>query len=129
MRVSYNWIKEYVEFDWSPEELAERLTMAGLEVEEIEKIIPESKKIVVGKVLEIKEHPDSSRLHICNTDVGRRKISIVCGAPNVKEGGNFVTALPGAFLPSGKYVEETKIRGIVSEGMLQEEQLQNSLLL
>jgi len=118
LRVSYNWIKEYVEFDWSPEELAERLTMAGLEVEEIEKIIPESKKIVVGKVLEIKEHPDSSRLHICNTDVGSRKVSIVCAAPNVKEGEYFVTALPGAFLPSGKYVEETKIRGIVSEGML-----------
>jgi len=118
LKVSYNWIKEYVEFDWSPEELAERLTMAGLEVEEIKKIIPESEKIVVGKVLEIKDHPDSSRLHICITDVGTRKVSIVCGAPNVKEGGYFVTALPGTFLPSGIYVEEAKIRGMVSEGML-----------
>ncbi len=118
MKVSYNWLKEYIDFDWAPGELAERLTKLGLEVEGIDEIIPESEKIVAGKILEVKEHPQSSKLHICLTDVGDRKISVVCGAPNVKENLLVVAALPEAELPAGITVEETRIRGEVSEGML-----------
>ena len=118
MKVSYNWLKEYIDFDWAPGELAERLTKLGLEVEGIDEIIPESEKIVAGKIFEVKEHPQSSKLHICLTDVGDRKISVVCGAPNVKENLLVVAALPEAELPAGITVEETRIRGEVSEGML-----------
>ncbi len=118
MKVSYSWVKEYVDFSWDPEELAHKLTMAGLEVEEIIEFSLECENIVVGKVLEIKEHPDADRLRICIADIGSRKVQVICGAPNVKENQYVVTALPGAELPSGLSVEAAKIRGVVSDGML-----------
>ena len=118
MKISFNWIKDYIDFEWSPLQLADKLTMAGLEVEEVKEIIPESDKIVIGKIVEIKKHPNASKLTICTTDVGNRTLSIVCGAPNVKEGQSVITALNGAVLPMGDCVEEAKIRGILSEGMI-----------
>lgn len=118
MKISYNWIKEYVEFDWSPEELASKLIMTGLEVEEIAEVAPKVENIVIGRIINVKQHPDASKLSLCSVDVGDKIISVVCGAPNVKENRFAVVALPGAVLPTDIQVDEEKIRGIVSEGML-----------
>jgi phenylalanyl-tRNA synthetase beta chain len=118
LKISYNWIREYVEFDWSPEELAGKLIMAGLEVEEITEVVPKFEKIIVGKIINVKQHPNASKLSLCSVDIGDKIISVICGAPNVKENHFVVVALPEAVLPTDIQVSEEKIRGVVSEGML-----------
>mgnify|MGYP000972593462 CR=1 FL=1 len=118
MLVSYKWLQDYVEIPWKPEELAERLTMAGLEVEGITPLAPDLEGVYVGLVQEVKDHPSAENLKVCSVDVGSRgSFSIICGAPNVAAGQKVPVALAGAVLP-GLTIQPTEIRGVLSEGMI-----------
>jgi len=118
MRVSVNWLKDYVNIDASPHELAERLTMAGLEVEALDPVGHSLQDIVAAKILSVTRHPDADRLFLCRVDAGDGEVPVVCGAPNLKEGTLVPMALPGTDLPSGIKVKESRIRGERSIGML-----------
>ena len=118
MKISFNWLREYVDCPLSPEELAERLTMNGIEVEAVTRLAPELKGIVVGKVLSVEPHPRADRLSICRVSDGAREFGIVCGAKNVKAGDAAPLARVGVTLPNGTTIRQATLRGIVSEGML-----------
>ncbi|QQE77475.1 phenylalanine--tRNA ligase subunit beta [Alicyclobacillus sp. SO9] len=119
MRLSYQWLEEVVDLEGvSPEELAEKLTNAGIAVDAVEPRVSEIKGLVVGLVVDCAPHPDADRLNVCRVDVGQEELlTIVCGAPNVAAGQRVPTALVGAKLPGGK-IKKAKLRGIASEGML-----------
>jgi phenylalanyl-tRNA synthetase beta chain len=118
MRVSYNWLQEYADCDLTPAELADLLTMAGLEVEGIEEVGSELKGVVIAQIASITPHPQADRLSLCRVMVGTEAYPIVCGARNMKEGDKVALALVGAELPEGVTIKETKIRGERSEGMM-----------
>lgn len=125
MNVLYSWLKEYVDFDLSPEELAAALTSVGLEVdgvEEVQSIKGGLKGIVVGQVLTCEAHPNSDHLHITTVDFGAQTPSqIVCGAPNVAAGQKVLVATLGAVIYSGDdsfTIKPSKLRGVESFGML-----------
>lgn len=118
MKVSLNWLKDHVDIEASPPELADLLTMAGLEVEGMELVGAGLEEIVVGKILAVDPHPNADRLAVCRVDTGRGQEPIVCGAPNLEVGMSAPLALPGTRLPDGTVVEESRIRGITSRGML-----------
>lgn len=118
MKITYNWLKEYVDFaaDWP--ELAERLTMAGLAFEGVEDLGARYEGVVIGRVNSCRPHENADRLTICQVDVGTGVNTIVCGAPNVAPGQTVAVALPGAKLPGGLQIKKAKIRGVASAGML-----------
>ena len=124
MKVTFNWLKEYVDFEWSPEELAERLTMLGLEVEGVRKVGGEFEGVVVAQVISREKHPNADKLSLCRVDDGRGERQIVCGAQNFKAGDKVPLILPGASLPKKPNEQEPftikigKIRGVESHGML-----------
>ncbi|MEK7396930.1 MAG: YtpR family tRNA-binding protein, partial [Candidatus Poribacteria bacterium] len=120
MLVSLEWLREYVDVDISPSELAEKLTMVGLEVKDlITKSTEGLDKVVVGKIVAYKKHPNADKLSLCEVDIGTgENLSVVCGAPNAREGMLSPTALVGAELPNGMKVQPTTIRGVTSYGML-----------
>ncbi|MBL1225080.1 phenylalanine--tRNA ligase subunit beta [Enterococcus sp. BWR-S5] len=120
MLVSYKWLSEYVDLSKvTPKELADTMSVTGIEVEGIE--VPEEglKKIVVGEVKECVPHPDSDHLSICQVDIGEEELSqIVCGAPNVKVGIKVIVALPGSRITGNQKIKKGKMRGEVSNGMI-----------
>ncbi|MFZ2644241.1 MAG: phenylalanine--tRNA ligase subunit beta, partial [Verrucomicrobiia bacterium] len=118
MKISYNWLKQYVEFDWSPQQLAERLTMCGIEVEGIEQIGASFDKIVVAQILSSDKHPNADRLSVCRVTDGATERQIVCGAKNYKVGDKVPLALPGAVLPGDFKIKVGKLRGVESQGMM-----------
>jgi phenylalanyl-tRNA synthetase beta chain len=119
MKVTLSWIKQYIPLDLEPDEIASRLTMAGLEVDAVENLYDYLEKIVVARVLEVKNHPGADKLSCCVVDTGSRTPArIVCGAPNVRQGMLSACALPGVILPGDLKIKKSKIRGEVSEGML-----------
>lgn len=125
MNISYNWLKQYIDFKLTPEELAAALTSIGLEtggVEEVESIRGGLRGIVIGKVLTCEEHPNSDHLHITTVDLGTGvPTQIVCGAPNVAAGQTIVVATVGTTLYDGDnefQIKRSKIRGIESLGMI-----------
>ncbi len=119
MRVSLNWLKDYVDFTADADALAHQLTMLGLEIEWIERNGAEISNVVVGRILSIEPHPNADKLVVCRTDVGRGEaLQIVCGAKNMKEGDVVPTAILGAALPGGFTIERRKMRGIESQGMM-----------
>lgn len=119
MRVSLSWLKEYVDADIAPEKLAEEFDMTGTGVESIEYYGREYDKIVVGQIKKSDKHPNADKLSICSVDIGKKELlNIVCGAPNSKEGSKVPVALVGAELPGGFKIQNAKIRGIASEGMM-----------
>jgi len=118
MRINLNWLKDFVNIDLSPEELAELLTMNSLEVETIEPQGQGLRHIVAAKILDVRPHPNADRLSLCVVDTGDREVPVVCGAPNVEVGILSPLALPGTKLPNGMVMEETRIRGQQSVGML-----------
>ncbi len=125
MNISYNWLKQYIDFNLTPDELAAALTSVGLEtgsVEEVESIKGGLKGIVTGKVLTCVEHPDSDHLHITTVDLGDgTPTQIVCGAPNVAAGQSVVVATVGTVLYDGDkefQIKKSKIRGVESFGMI-----------
>lgn len=126
MNISYNWLKKYLDFSLTPDELAAALTSIGLEtggVEEVESIRGGLRGIVIGKVLTCEEHPNSDHLHITTVDLGDgQPTQIVCGAPNVAAGQTVVVATVGTTLygPEGEefQIKKSKIRGVESFGMI-----------
>ena len=119
MNVTLNWLKNYIDFEFSPNELADRLTMLGVEVESIKQPGTELKGVVVGSVTAIRPHPDADKLVLCQVDIGEsEELQIVCGAPNVREGMLAPVATIGATLPIGLTIKRAKLRGEASHGML-----------
>src|SRR5271169_6602596 len=124
MKVTLSWLKQYVDFNWSPEELTERLTMLGLEVEGVQKISGAFDGIVVAQVVTRDKHPNADKLSVCRVNDGAGERQIVCGAQNFKAGDKVPLILPGASLPPKAGEKEPftikvgKIRGVESHGML-----------
>jgi phenylalanyl-tRNA synthetase beta chain len=119
MKFSEAWLREWVVPSLSREEICDRLTMTGLEVDGLEPVAEHFANVVVGKVLGLKKHSAADELHICEIDVGRgAPLVIVCGAKNVKQGMKAPVALIGAVLPNNMIIKETEIRGVSSMGML-----------
>jgi phenylalanyl-tRNA synthetase beta chain len=119
MKFSEHWLRTLVDPPIDSEELAQRLTMAGLDVEERTPAAPAFSGVVVGRVLSVARHPDADRLTVCQVDVGGPSpLAIVCGAPNVVPGVTAPCALVGANLPGGLVINKTAMRGVESEGML-----------
>jgi len=118
MDVPYSWLKTYIDFELEPEELAHTLTMLGLEVENIEFLGTGLKKIVTGLITEVSDHPEADNLKVCQVDLGDKTEQIVCGAPNVREGLRVPVAPAGSILPEGQEVQEVKLRGVTSRGMI-----------
>jgi phenylalanyl-tRNA synthetase beta chain len=118
MKISYNWLKEFIPIDLPIQEFCKKLTMFGVEVEEIIHQGDEFENIVVGKILSISPHPNSDHLSVCLVDAGEdNPLSVICGAPNVKENQTVAVAKIGAVI-GGKEVTKVKLRGIDSYGML-----------
>jgi phenylalanyl-tRNA synthetase beta chain len=126
MRILERWLKRYASFSFSPADLAEKLTMLGLEFESVERLDAPYAGFVVGEVLSREKHPQADRLSVCSVLAGRERLSIVCGAPNVAPGQKVVVGLPGAMIPrpghqgavGPEVLRKTTIRGVESEGMI-----------
>jgi phenylalanyl-tRNA synthetase beta chain len=119
MRVPLNWLRDYVDIDLTPEQLAERLTLLGMEVKKIEQWGADWRSVVVGELLTVEDHPYADRLHLATVTVGSGEpLHIVCGANNIAPGQRVPVALPGAVLPGDRRIERTQKMGIASEGML-----------
>jgi len=118
MRLPLNWLREFVDLPVTPEELAERLTLVGFEVEGIELENPDFSGVVVGRAVRVDPHPQADRLTVVEVEDGRRTYQVVCGAPDVTAGRSYPFAPPGALISEGRKLKAVKLRGIVSEGML-----------
>lgn len=118
MKITYNWLKEYVAFDLDPVELADMLTMLGLEVEAMESVGQGMDDVVVARVLEKRPHPNADKLSLCKVDNGVEVLDVVCGASNFSQGDTVVLAQTGATLPGNFKIKRSKIRGEESCGML-----------
>ncbi len=117
MKFSENWLRTFVNPPLPTRELANAVTMSGVEVEHIEPAAPPFDGVVVGEVLTVERHPDADRLTVCQVNVGGKTLTIVCGAPNVAPGIKVPAALPGANLPAVT-IKVAKVRGVESHGML-----------
>jgi phenylalanyl-tRNA synthetase beta chain len=130
MKVSQNWLKQYISFKFTPEQFTKKLSMLGLEVESYEDLSKKYDKFVVGEVLERVKHPNADRLSVCKVNIGGTLQEVVCGAPNVAEGQKVAVALVGAVIPLNQHsadvkpfiLERAKIRGVESNGMICSEQ-------
>jgi phenylalanyl-tRNA synthetase beta chain len=119
MRVPLSWLREYVDIRQTPEQLAERLTLLGMEVKGIEQWGADWRSVVVGELLTVEKHPYADRLHLTTVNIGSGEpLHIVCGAHNIAPGQRVPVALPGAVLPGDRRIERTEKMGIASEGML-----------
>jgi phenylalanyl-tRNA synthetase beta chain len=118
MKVSLSWLKDYVPIEMGPADLAEALTMVGLEVESVSERYSYLETVFVGCIDEIAPHPNADKLHLCRVDTGHGQISVVCGAPNIQIGMRAPVALPGTEFPEGFVLEKSTIRGQLSEGLL-----------
>ncbi|MDZ7719124.1 MAG: phenylalanine--tRNA ligase subunit beta [Balneolaceae bacterium] len=124
MKISYNWLKQYLDFDLTPEETDEKLTLLGLEVEETETIGSDFENFVVGHVKNVRPHPNADKLVLCDTDTGDETVQIACGAPNVAADQKVPVAKVGATIPvpmkDGSYltIKKAKLRGETSNGMI-----------
>jgi phenylalanyl-tRNA synthetase beta chain len=118
MIVTYNWLKEFVDFQFTPQQLCDRLTMAGLEVDALEEIGGSLDSVIVAKLESVEQHPDADRLTVCQVNNGKEIVQVVCGATNHKAGDLVALAQPGSVLPGDFKIKKSKIRGQVSQGML-----------
>ncbi len=119
MRVPLSWLHDYVDVELTPEQLAERLTLLGMEVKGIERWGSDWQNVVVGELLEVRKHPNADRLSLTRVTTGDgATLEIVCGATNIAAGQRVPVALPGAVLPGGRRIERTEKMGVVSNGML-----------
>lgn len=117
MKLSLNFVKDYVDIDVPAKTLAEDMTRVGNEYDYAGNLIDAS-KLVIGEVVSCKDHPDSDHLHVCKVNIGEEILNIVCGAPNVREGLKVIVALDGACLPGDVKIKKGNIRGEESNGML-----------
>ncbi|MCC6416142.1 MAG: phenylalanine--tRNA ligase subunit beta, partial [Opitutaceae bacterium] len=121
MKISHNWLKDYIALEASPEEISRAITFLGFEVEGIVQTgAPKLENVVVGEILTRDKHPNADKLSVCTVDVGPAGgvKTIVCGAPNCDAGKRVIVALPGAVLPGNFVIKQSKIRGQSSDGML-----------
>ncbi len=118
MLVSIKWLKDYIDFDLTAQELADRLTMAGLEVDEIKTITPKFSGVVVAEILSVAPHPKADKLSLCSVTDGTETYPVVCGAKNIKAGDVVPLAKVGAVIPGGYTIKSTVLRGEKSDGML-----------
>lgn len=118
MKLSEKWLREWVNPAINTEELCHQLTMAGLEIEGCQPVAPQFEHIVVGQILKISAHPNAEKLTVCEVDVDKEKLTIVCGAKNVREQAKVPVALIGAVLPNGMAIKQAELRGVASFGML-----------
>lgn len=118
MRASIKWLKDYVDFSQTPEELAEMLTMAGVPVENIEYPGREIERVVTGKLVDLQPHPNADRLTVCKVNIGKETLTIATGATNISKGDIVPVALVGAKLPGGVEIGLANFRGVESQGML-----------
>ena len=119
MKISENWLREWVNPEVSTQELGERLTMAGLELDGIEPAAPDLTGVIVAKIESTSPHPDAKKLQVCQVDVGEAQTrQIVCGAKNARPGLTVALATEGAELPGGVKIAATELRGVQSFGML-----------
>ena len=118
MIVTYNWLKEFVDFDFTPQELCDRLTMAGLEVDALVNIGGDLDSVIVAQLDSVDAHPDADRLTVCHVNTGTDVVQVVCGATNHRTGDLIALAQPGSVLPGDFKIKKSKIRGQVSLGML-----------
>lgn len=119
MKISENWLREWVNPSVSTEELVEQLTMLGLEVDDVEAAAGEFTHVVVAEIISIEKHPDADKLNVCQVDAGTEEnLQIVCGAPNARAGLKAPLAMIGAVLPGNFKIKKSKLRGLESNGML-----------
>ena len=119
MKAPLSWLRDYVDIDLTPEQLAERLTLLGMEVKSVESWGRDWDDVVVGELLSVERHPRADRLSLTRVDVGSGEpLEIVCGATNIAAGQRVPVALPGAVLPGNRRIERTEKMGVVSHGML-----------
>ncbi len=119
MLLSLSWLREFVPYEGTAQELGDKLTMLGLELEEIVRPYEAISSIVVGHVVECADHPESDHLHVCKVDAGQGELlDIVCGAPNVARGQKVPVALVGTVMPGGLVIKKAKLRGAPSHGMI-----------
>ncbi|MBI4864247.1 MAG: phenylalanine--tRNA ligase subunit beta, partial [Candidatus Riflebacteria bacterium] len=118
MLVPIRWLKEYVQTQLSPQEIARRLTLIGLEVEALTRHTPGLEGIVTARVERVEKHPNADKLTVCDVTDGTTSYKVVCGAPNVAPGLTVPLAKLGAILPGGVKIKRSKIRGVESEGMI-----------
>ncbi len=118
MKVTYRWLKEFVDFNETPFELADLLTEAGLEVEEVAPLVKPFSGVVVGYVEKVEKHPNADKLSVCQVKTDEGAYQVICGAPNVRAGQYVPFAKVGAQLPIGIKIKKAKIRGVESFGMI-----------
>ncbi|MDA0576781.1 MAG: phenylalanine--tRNA ligase subunit beta [Verrucomicrobia bacterium] len=118
MKIPYSWLKEFVDVEATPEELAERLTFSGVEVEGIHRLGDGLGDLIVGEIVRFEKHPAADRLRLCTVHDGRGELQVVCGASNFEVGDKAAFAPVGATLPGGMAITKRKVRGIESHGML-----------
>ncbi|KAL3948657.1 phenylalanine--tRNA ligase subunit beta [Lentilactobacillus hilgardii] len=119
MKVSYKWLKKYLNLDIPAKDLAEKIERTAVEVDSVDIAEEGLKKLVIGHVLSMTSHPDSDHLHVCSVDVGEEEpLQIVCGAPNVDAGQKVIVALPGSRIGGNVKIKRSKMRGVESEGMI-----------
>jgi len=119
LKVTINWLKEFLKTDHlDPAKVAELLTMSGTEVKRVEYVGERFKNIVIGQIIEYKQHPDADKLSVCRVNVGDKLLQVVCGASNFKESDKVAVALEGAKTVQGITIKRAKLRGVVSEGMM-----------
>ncbi len=118
MKISLDWLRDWVDPGTDVPALAHSLTMAGLEIEGIHRVSPQLSGVVVGEVLSVEKHPDAEKLNVCRVSTGSEQLQIVCGAPNVRAGMKAPLAVVGAKLPGGLEIKKAKLRGVESFGML-----------
>ncbi len=118
MKVTYDWLKNYSDFDIEPDKLVHTLTMLGLEVDSIDSECWDFSGIVVGEVLQKEKHPNADKLSLCKVKIGSETLNIICGAPNVEAGQKVPVATPGTQMPNGMFIKNAKIRGVESQGMI-----------
>ena len=118
MKISLQWLREWVDTGDDAPALAHALTMAGLEIEGVNRAGPDLPGVVVGEVKTVEKHPDAEKLSVCRVSAGREEFQIVCGAPNVRVGMRAPLATIGAKLPNGLEIKQAKLRGVESSGML-----------
>lgn len=119
MRVPLGWLSEWIDLPEPQRALEERLTLAGVEIEGVDQLGPDLSDIYVGYVCQRDPHPNAERLSLCKVDLGEGEpVDIVCGAPNVASHQKVAVARPGTTLPDGTRLKKTKIRGVVSQGMI-----------
>ncbi|HEU4652505.1 MAG TPA: phenylalanine--tRNA ligase subunit beta [Steroidobacteraceae bacterium] len=118
MKISLEWLRDWVDPGTDVTALAHSLTMAGLEIEGIHRVSPQLSGVIVGEVLSVEKHPDAEKLNVCRVSTGSEQLQIVCGAPNVRAGMKAPLATVGAKLPGGLEIKKAKLRGVESFGML-----------